>query len=237
MRASAAASISAAVSSVSGRCRLTMSASASSASSAAPFAQRIGARRDAMCRSAGSRERSAPGRAGAEWRRSRPGRRCGRRVRRCRPAIADRATRRAACAASKRGSRRSTASISANVSSATARALVPGRLHTGMPRCLRRIQIDRVHPDADLLDQPQLRRRGDHLGRAALQHVPDHIGFRQQARQQRLVVLGADGDAEIGDRRETRREIGPGRVVEQHIQCGRAPSPNPLPQGEGELLC
>ena len=37
-------------------------------------------------------------------------------------------------AASKRGSRRSIASMSASVSSATARALVPGRLHTGMPR-------------------------------------------------------------------------------------------------------
>ncbi len=99
--------------------------------------------------------------------------------------------------------------------------------------CLRRIQIDRVDADADFLDQPQLRRRGDHLGRAALEHVPDYVGLGQQADKRRVVVLGADGYVKIRNGRETRRKIRAGGVMEENVQGSGGLILLPLPLREG----
>src|SRR6185312_15723358 len=91
----------------------------------------------------------------------------------------------------------------------------------------RRLQVDRVDTDADLLDQPQPRRRGDHRRRAALQHVPQHVAVRQQPVQRRTVALGADGDRQPRDRRKPSGQVGTGGGVEDDLHARDRPSTAP----------
>jgi len=69
---------------------------------------------------------------------------------------------------------------------------------------LRRLDIDRVHAAADFLDQLELRRASNDLGRHRFQHVPEHVDLRQPFLETGDVALGAQIDAELADSRSQR---------------------------------
>ncbi len=59
----------------------------------------------------------------------------------------------------------------------------------------RRVEIDRVDPDADLLDEPQTRRPRDHRLGHRPQDMQQNLGIGQQCREPRIIILGAGCDA------------------------------------------
>ena len=99
-------------------------------------------------------------------------------------------------ARSSSGSRRSAASISSTVPSATDGAFAPGMFATAMPSARRGVDVDGVHPGAQLVHQPQPRRLLEVVAGDRPQHVPDHLGVGQFAIEGLVVVLGAVPDVE-----------------------------------------
>jgi len=83
----------------------------------------------------------------------------------------------------------------------------------------RSFEVDRVDADADLLDQPQARRRCDHLLRRGLEHVPQHFGLSHVMREGVAIPHGTDRHLEPGalQAREPFREIRTGVVMEDDL--------------------
>ena len=218
MRAIAAASMSRSVSAVSGRCSETTSLSRSSASSVTPLADGLG------LRAAAGEEHARPQRR--EHRRQPAGNR----------SVAHEADRPAAHLAvavldlhrlppSLPGARRRVEAGDAAQGGEDeeqrhlgdglrVRARHVADRHAAAPG---RVQVDRVDPDADLLDQPQ---RGgpveDGLGHR-VEEVPEHLGVRHRRPVARTVRHRADGDAQPLpplDLGHPSRQARTGRVVE-----------------------
>ncbi len=95
-----------------------------------------------------------------------------------------------------------------------------------MLAALRRVEVDGVDADADLLDQAQRRRRG-HVGLGhRLEYVKQHVGVRHLAGEAFGVGLVDDGDRKPVGRRlgEPAAEPGSGAVVEHRLH-GSASAP------------
>ncbi len=80
---------------------------------------------------------------------------------------------------------------------------------------LGRTEIDRVHPDAGLLDKLQPGRRRDDIGRHRLQHMQQCVGIAHFARKRCRVALINNNDVNVrcsicGD---LRLEAWPGTIV------------------------
>ena len=75
----------------------------------------------------------------------------------------------------------------------------------------RRLEVDGVHADADLLHELEARRPGEHLGGDRLQDVEDRRRVGKQRVERRVRGFGDDGDRQAAalPRRELRRQLRP----------------------------
>jgi hypothetical protein len=85
------------------------------------------------------------------------------------------------------------------------------------------VDVDRVHADAELLDQRQLRRPVHALGRDGFEHVEQRLGVGQRGEECCVVTLGRPRhvDAVGRQRRELGLEPRARVVVEQHLHKRR----------------